>query len=330
MSPVPTAVSITIDTPLLGIEIGGTKLQLAAGNASGEILERVRFHIDREAGAEGIRKHMSAALPGLVDKWNPAAIGVGYGGPVSWKTGRIACSHHIEGWSNFPLGEWLSEITGVPSYVENDANTAALGEARYGAGKGAEPVLWINAGSGIGGGLVVNGQIYHGAPPGEIEIGHLRLSRDGTITEDLASGWSVDQMVRAAISREPDGALARALDQSKPSTEAPPQPGGEARALGPALAAGDTTAARLLDEIAASLAYALSHAVHLLHPEVIVFGGGLALIGEPLRSRIETTLPRWLMGAFLPGPQIKLAALMEDAVLSGSFAVAWDRICKKG
>lgn len=304
---------------LLGVEIGGTKLQIAAGDSDGKLTEKLRFHIDRDAGAEGIRRQLEQALPALASKWKAAAIGVGYGGPVDWKTGRIARSYHIEGWSGFPLGEWLSSCTGLPAYVENDANTAALGEALYGAGKNANPVLWINAGSGVGGGLVISGQIYHGAPPGEMELGHLRLTREGSITEDFASGWSVDKMVREAVIKKPHGELARALEGHK-------APGGEARALLPALKAGDRDAKMILDTVGDSLAYALSHAIHLLHPEVVVFGGGLALIGEPLRERIATALPQWLMDAFHPGPEIRLAELMEDAVLAGSLAVAAGRL----
>lgn len=303
----------------MGVEIGGTKLQLAAGDSNGNILERLRFTINREAGAEGIRDQLSQSLAPLAAKWNASAIGVGYGGPVDWKTGTIARSYHIEGWSGFPLGEWIHGDTGLPAFVENDANTAALGEALYGAGQNFNPVLWINAGSGVGGGLIVNGQIYHGAPPGEVELGHLRLNREGAITEDFASGWSVDKMVREAAARNPEGALAAILARHALA-------GGEARALAPATAANDPDALRILDNVGASLAYALSHAVHLLHPEVIVFGGGLALIGEPLRQRIASSLPQWLMDAFHPGPEIRLAALMEDAVLVGSLAVAAGRL----
>lgn len=307
------------DLRLLGVEIGGTKLQVVAGNSRGEILERMRFAIDRIAGAEGIREQLAIALPQLSSKWNAVAVGVGYGGPVDWRTGTIARSYHIEGWSGFPLGDWITEQTGLPAYIENDANTAALGEALYGAGKNANPVLWMNAGSGVGGGLVVNGQIYHGAPPGELELGHLRLTRDGSITEDFASGWTVDKMVREAALHRPNGELARSMHSLG-------NPGGEARALAPALATNDPDAKRILDAVGESLAYALSHAVHLLHPEVVVFGGGLALIGEPLRSRIASALPQWLMDAFHPGPDIRLAQLMEDAVLAGSLAVATGRI----
>jgi len=309
----------TAALPLLGIEIGGTKLQLALGNSLGQVEHRVRFAVDRAAGAEGIRAQITAALPDLMARGIPAAIGVGYGGPVDWRTGKIACSHHIAGWSGFPLAEWLSECSGLPAFIENDANTAALGEALFGAGKDADPVLWMNSGSGVGGGLITEGRIYHGAPPGEVELGHLRLERSGTITEDLCSGWTLDRMVRAAAAAEPKGRLSEALSKW-------PGEGGEARALLPALEANDPLAQRILWEVADSMAYALSHAVHLLHPEVIVLGGGVALLGEPLRARVAFSLPPWLMEAFRPGPAIRLAAHMEDAVLIGALAVAAGRL----
>jgi glucokinase len=177
----------------------------------------------------------------------------------------------------------------------------------------------MNAGSGVGGGLVVNGQIYHGAPPGEVELGHLRLTREGAITEDFASGWSVDRMVREAVANDPHGALAKVLGESCAKSA-------EARALAPALLQGDPAAESIINAVADSLAYALSHAVHLLHPETVVFGGGLALIGPPLSERIAASLPQWLMEPFRPGPEIRLAQLMEDAVLVGSLAVANSRL----
>jgi len=295
----------------LAIEIGGTKLQVCAGTADGAIVARARFAVDRAGGGEGIRAQIIGALPDLIAKWSPRAIGVGYGGPVDWKTGRIKCSHHIAGWDNFPLGDWLREGTSLPVFVENDANVAALGEAVHGAGRDANPVLWVNSGSGVGGGLVVAGHIYHGAVPGEIEIGHIRLERDGTIVEDRCSGWAVDRAVRDAVKEDPQSVLAQLAAKSEPG----------ARILAPAIAAGCPFADRILTGAMDELAFALSHAVQLLHPEMIVVGGGLGLIGEPLRARLAAALPRWVMDAFVPGPRIELAALGEDAVPVGALAL---------
>ncbi len=302
------------DAPaLLGIEIGGTKLQLALGDATGTIHRRFRFAVDHDQGAAGIRDRIAATLAEVCTGARPAAVGVGFGGPVDWRAGRICCSHHVSGWSDFPLGDWLRELSGAPVAVDNDANVAALGEARLGAGRGYDPVLYLTLGSGVGGGLVCGGAIYHGAPPGEVEIGHVRLDRAGSTVESRCSGWAVDRKIRACIAARPDGLLARL---------AGPPTGGEARHLGAALAAGDTDARRLLDETAADLAFGLSHAVHLLHPAVVVLGGGLALVGEPLRAAVAAALPGFLMAVFRPGPAVALAALAEDAVPAGALLLA--------
>lgn len=301
----------------IAIEIGGTKLQLFAGTADGTIVDRRRFLVDRERGAEGIREHIAQAVPELVAQWNPAAIGVGYGGPVDWRTGRIWRSYHIAGWSDFPLGEWLREQTGLPVFVENDSNLATFGEARCGAGQGCNPVFYTNLGSGVGGGLVVDGRIYHGAPPGEMEFGHLRLHGPERILEDDCSGWSLDCAIRLALEKEPDSILGQMAAKD---------PGGEARHLAKALEAGSALAASLLGTLAGHLTKALGVVVQLLHPEVIVIGGGVSLIGEPLRAAVERGLPDYIMDVFHPGPQVRLAALREDSVPVGALLTAADRL----
>jgi glucokinase len=298
----------------LAIEIGGTKLQIVAGTDSGQILERRRFAVERSAGGEGIRNQIAGALPVFLEEWKPRAIGCGYGGPVDWRTGRINRSHHVAGWEDFPLGSWLSEQSGLPAVVDNDANVAALGEALHGAGKGHSPVFYFNSGTGVGGGLVAEGRIYHGTAPGEMEFGHLRMDREGTILEDLCAGREVDRQIRDASARRPQAILSELVALARP--------GSEARQLVPALEKNCPLAGEFLDRIADNLAFALGHVVHLLHPAVMVFGGGLSLIGEPLRARIATALPRYVMEAFAPGPPVALAGLGEDAVPVGALALA--------
>ena len=299
----------------VGIEVGGTKLQLCAGSPAGEILERRRFIIDSEAGAEGIRARIAESLPALVKNSGARAIGVGFGGPVDRDRGVIACSHQIAGWSDFPLRAWLQELSGLPVVIENDANTAALGEARAGVARDQRVVFYITMGSGIGGGLVLDGRVYHGAFPGEAEIGHLRLDRDGTILEARCSGWAVDRRIRELIAHEPEGQLARLVgDETR----------AEARFLYPAITANDTGAAKLFADVLDDLAFGLSHVVHLFHPDMIVLGGGLSLIGEPLRGGLQDRLCDRIMDVFRPGPKIALAGLGEEAVPVGALVLAGD------
>jgi len=297
----------------LGIEIGGTKLQLVLGNAAGSISERRKLPVEPAKGAAGIRQQIERALPELLGGRKVVRVGVGFGGPVDWRTGRICRSHQVEGWSEFDLGRWLGSLANAPVVVDNDANVAALGEAACGAGVGYNPVFYVTLGSGVGGGLVVGGKIYHGAQPGESEIGHLRLDRKGTIVEERCSGWAVDVRIRELTVREPASLLARLVGETA---------GGEAMHLAVALQQGDSAAKRLLQETAEDLALGLSHVVHLFHPEIIILGGGLSSVGEPLRASVEGALRGFVMEAFAPGPKIARAALGEDAVPAGALRMA--------
>lgn len=305
----------------LGIEIGGTKLQIVVGDHDARIRERRRFPVDPLKGAAGIRQQIEAAITELIPKWKPVAACAGFGGPVDWRTGRIYRSHHIEGWSEFELGHWLAALTSTSVCVDNDANFAALGEALQGAGAGFNPVLYVTLGSGVGGGLVVDGKIFHGARPGEAEIGHLRLDREGTILESRCSGWAVDAKIRKLKESGSSSLLCRLVGEAA---------GGEAKHLYQALEGNDSAAQLILEETAQDLAFGLSHAVHLFHPQVIVLGGGLSLVGKPWRAAVARALPQFVMEAFAPGPQIRLAALGEDAVPAGCIFAAKEIAARAG
>ncbi len=297
----------------LGVEIGGTKLQLVLGDELGKIRRRVRLKVDPPKGAAGVRAQIEQWLPDLIDHETIDAVGIGFGGPVDWRTAKICRSHQIEGWSDFDLGAWLRPLTGATVVADNDANVAAFGEALQGAGAGFNPVFYVTLGSGVGGGLVMNEGIYHGATPGESEIGHVRLDRAGIIVEASCSGWAVDKKIRAAAKTEPDGVLAGLIAGA---------PGSEAKQLAKALQKHDSAAKGILQATATDLAFGLSHVVHLFHPQAIILGGGLSGVGESLRIAVETALREFIMDAFTPGPRIFLAALSEDAVPIGALRLA--------
>ncbi len=297
----------------LGIEIGGTKLQLVLGDGAGRIHERRRLVVEAAQGAAGIRQQIEQTIPQLLADRKIAAVGVGFGGPVDWRTGKINRSHQLAGWSDFPLADWLHSQTGTAVLVDNDANVAALGEAVVGAGIGFDPVVFVTLGSGVGGGLVTGGKIYHGATPGEAEIGHLRLDRSGTTVESRCAGWAVDARIRELNRREPKGRLAQLAGN---------ETRGEARHLSAALREGDAAAEQVLRAVAEDLAFGLSHVVHLFHPQVIVLGGGLSGVGEPLRTAVAGALVGFTMEAFQPGAEIRLPALGEDSVPIGALLLA--------
>ncbi len=297
----------------LGIEIGGTKLQLCVSDTAGQLKQSIRLAVDPAGRAEDIRQQIAAGILKLNGREAIAAVGVGFGGPVDWQKGLIRVSHQVAGWSGFPLGSWLHQLTGKPVAVENDANAAALAEALHGSGKGYERVFYMTIGSGIGGGMVINGKIYHGRAPGEAEVGHLRLNKRGDTLEFRCSGWAVDKKVAEYIARQPHSLLARlALDRKAPG----------ATLLQPALQEGDADAQKLVEEITDDLAFALSHVVHLLHPDVLIIGGGLSLLQEHLRRPLTEKIPHYLMQAFLPPPPVYMASLQELVVPIGAQELA--------
>jgi glucokinase len=297
----------------LGVEIGGTKLQVVLGNDNASIIDRRRYNVDKAAGGAGIRKQIAQAAADFLHNHRITSAGIGFGGPIDWKTGRISCSHHIEGWADFEIARWMEDLVHAPVKVDNDASVAALAESVLGAGKNHNPVFYVTLGSGVGGGLVVDGEIFHGATPGEAEIGHVRLNKSGVTVEQRCSGWSVDKRIREALPNHSGSVLAKLIGKTQ---------GAESKHLAKAIEAGDKLAREILEETAEDLALALSHTTHLIHPEIIILGGGLSLIGELLREAVHRHHKKFIMRAFLPGPEIRIAALVEDVVPIGALLLA--------
>jgi glucokinase len=288
----------------LGIEIGGSKLQLAVGNADGQLRGTWRGSVDLVAGAEGIRRQILDAVPELlgsagVDRSALRAVGVGFGGPTDDATHAVITSHQVAGWDDFPLAAWLTEHLGLPAFVGNDADVAGLGEALHGAGRDKSPVFYVTVGSGIGGGLIIDGQIYRGAGRGAAEVGHVIIDGVHT-TEEVASGFGIENFLGG-----------REL------------PFKTAHELGVAVEARHPDALDVLRRAIDGLAVALTHVVTLLCPRVVVIGGGVSLIGEthffaPLREAVA----KRAFGPFAGLTEIVPAELGEGVVLHGALALA--------
>ncbi len=311
----------------LGIEIGGTKLQLGLGAGDGVLAGLWRGNVDVAAGPEGIRRQITAAVPELltaagVERSRLKGVGIGFGGPVDDATRTIIKSHQIEGWDNFPLADWLTEVVGLPSALGNDADVAGLAEALHGAGKGLSPIFYITIGSGIGGGLIIGGEIYRGVGRGAAEIGHLQV-RDGDAVatlESLASGWGIQERAEALLRSGDTPARSSALAHSG-SGEITVQE------IAQAAARGDAFARALLDAAIENLAEGVCNVIALLCPRRVVVGGGVSLLGErilfePLRRRVAERVFRPFAGL----TDIVPAALGEEVVVHGALALARKRL----
>ncbi len=180
----------------LGVEIGGTKLQLGVGDGRGRLQALERRSVERSRGAKGILRQIEEVAPALIQRFRVRGVGVGFGGPVDMVRGRVLKSHQIAGWDGMALGGWCERKFALPTVVENDQNAAALAEACCGAGRGKDRVFYVTVGTGIGGGLVVDGKIYNGRF-GAAEIGHTRMMINGrwVTVESVASGLAIERGV---------------------------------------------------------------------------------------------------------------------------------------
>ena len=203
----------------LGIEIGGTKLQLGVGTGDGPAFAAFRrLDVDPARGAAGIRQQIEQAGRDLLKEAPFQAVGFGFGGPINGPAGIVTTSHQIEGWDNFPLAEWCTRTLGVPTYLGNDCDMAALAEARFGGGRGKRGVLYVTVGTGVGGGLVLDGALYGSDRPAIAEIGHLRPGLEAVepsqTIESISSGRGIEAAARIARSKPADRSRCRQIDQA--------------------------------------------------------------------------------------------------------------------
>lgn len=313
----------------LGIEIGGTKLQLGVGDGSGPpLVELVRRDIDIPRGAEGILAQIRSTAPELLARHRVERVGFGFGGPIEPVAGRVVTSHQVSGWDGFPLVDWCRRELGAAAVLGNDADLAGLAEARYGAGRGFDPVFYITVGTGIGGGLITGGQVYRGSGHGAAEIGHLRPGLAATSAEQtlesLASGPGIVAATRRRIEAAPNSNRDVEDLRSRCGAEIDEQL--TAKIVAEAAAAGNATAQAAWQESLAALGWGIAQVITLVAPAAVVIGGGVALAGEklfyePLRAEVS----RYVFPPFREKYQILAPQLGEEMVVHGAIALAANR-----
>ena len=317
-------------TLVAGIDIGGTNQTVAIATPEGDVLTRSRAQRPPGGTAEDLVRSISALLEEALAEAAQATpgtqltgIGIGFGGPVDHAQGTILTSHHVAGWSGFPLRQTLTERFGVPVVLDNDANAGALGEARFGVGHDFSDFLYVNIGAGIGGGIIVRNRLLRGAHGLAGEIGHMTVVPGGApcdcgkrgCLEAYASGRSLGRRARAATSADPTaGAAILALAGGRSDAV-------DGHHLMQAATAGDRLALTLVRQTAGYLGLALGNAANLLDPAAIILGGGVAGAGDVLLTPLREHLA-WHLMPGMPAPAILQAALGYDAGVMGAIALA--------
>jgi glucokinase len=310
---------------VVGVDIGGTKVAAGLVDSRGEIGARSRTPMVADDAALGLAA-VCAAIANLIPSSGAAKqmlnIGICAPGPLNPITGVIINPPNLPGWHNFPLAEEVQRIyTHASVKIDNDANAAALAEAKWGAGRGYRNVFYATIGTGIGTGIVFDGRIYHGRTGSAAEGGHMGVDANGPLCpcgkrgciEVLAAGPAIAKRARQKLQENAKSVL---LEMA----------GGHPQAItsemvAKAHAAGDPVAIVVLRETLDLLAYWLGNIVDFLEPDVIVIGGGVSTMLAPFLDEIRK---RWKGACLNPYPQdipVVLAHYKEDAGIAGAAAL---------
>ncbi|MBS4031268.1 MAG: ROK family protein [Clostridiales bacterium] len=280
---------------IAAIDLGGTKIYTVLADVQGKILAFTREETKSTQGSDAIIRQMASTVHTVFEQAGQStsrlsAVGVCAAGFFDWQKKIMIHSPNLPGWDMVPLERELEEQFGVPVIVENDANAQALGEARFGAGRGANDQIFITVSTGIGAGLIIDGNIYRGSKGFAGEAGHMVVKPDGPVCgcgrrgclETISSGTAIARAAHNAVS---DGKIRTSLSATLAR---------EGKLTTPhvfqAAQLGDTVAKDILAEAIHYLGIGLVNLVNLLNPEMIIIGGGVAEAGEvflhPLREMI--------------------------------------------
>lgn len=317
---------------VLGFDLGGTKMLAAVFDRDYKILGRAKNKTRAEEGADAVFKRIvktidQALTAAKMDKKKIAGIGVGSPGPLDCVKGIILDTPNI-GFRNFPLKEKLENEWKMPVRVDNDVNMGTWGEYHFGAGRGFQHVVGVFPGTGIGGGLILDGKLFRGATGGAGEVGHMIIQAGGgPICGCGQRGCMEAFSSRLSVAKE---AAVMAMRGGAPSIEN--EAGADvkkikSKVLARAYAAGDKTVVKLIDESAEYLGVGLANLVNILSPELIVLGGGLvealpdAYLAVARKSMREHAMP-WLV----KNVKIMEAVCGDDAVILGAAKLIRDAI----
>lgn len=308
----------------IGIDVGGTNVKIALVDKSGKIIYSNSVPTYAKMGYEYTVNNIKQAIKDLMKETNTSAkdidgIGFDFPGQVDYKTGVVKLAPNIPGWVNVPIAQMIEEEFHIPTRIDNDVRCAALGEMKFGAGQGCENFVCITVGTGIGSGLVVNGQLVRGASNAAGEIGHIKLQmKDGLICgcgdtgclEAYASGPSIVAMAQDYIKG----------GKSTKFREMAAAEGGEITPymVAKAAEAGDPVAKRIFAIVGEYIGIGLTSVINLLNPEKVIIGGGVAEAGDLLLDPIRKTIKERAMVVAGSAVEIVPAQLGNSAGVIGA------------
>jgi glucokinase len=320
---------------VLAVDLGGTKFIVAAVLSTGKIIFRKYYLTLAGGGSRAVINRLSSAISEAIAQAKlkkPELIGIGIAAAGILDTGKgiVTTSPNLPGWRNVPLRDIIAERSGLTTYLINDANAAALGEHRFGAGRGFDNLLYLTVSTGIGGGIIINGELYSGADGCAGELGHMTIEADGPqchcgnfgCLEALASGWAVARDAMTRMNQGEKSSIIELVDGRLENITA--------ETVSAAAKRGDRLACDVVAKAANYLGIGLANLVNIFNPELIVIGGGLSKMGNMLLKPARKVIKG---RAFqLPAQTVSIvrARLGSNAGIVGAAAYVFDQQSEGG
>lgn len=306
---------------VVGVDLGGTKISTALSDLEGKIINQTTIPTDAHEGEVPVLNRIINSIEKVVNDSAVSyedikGIGIGSPGPLDVKQGIIITTPNLP-FKNFNLVKPISEKFGVPVFLDNDANVAAIGEFMFGAGKGAENIVFFTVSTGVGGGAILNGKVYRGHTSNALEIGHMTVAPHGPrcncgnvgCVEATSSGTAIAKRAHEALSTKVETSLRKYenVTSYEVFVEA---------------AAGDPVAKDIIDDAMNYLGIAVANAVSIFDPEYVIIGGGVSKAGDVVFDTVRKVVNKRCFKSMAESVKIVPAGLGTDAGLIGAVALA--------
>ncbi|MBN1862738.1 MAG: ROK family protein [Dehalococcoidales bacterium] len=316
--------------PVFAIDLGGSKIAVAIISPEYKILAREYHPTLADEGAAPVIDRITAAVKQITAATGTAlpqtgGIGIAAAGAIDHKSGLVTLSPNLPGWRDVPLRALLQERLGSPTWLINDANAAALGEHRLGAGRGVNDLIYLTVGTGIGGAIITNGRLYTGACGSAGEIGHMTIDINGPrcacgntgCLETLASGRAIAREAIRRLGAGESSSLTGLVNGKTADITA--------REVAVAAEQGDLLAVSVIDNAAFYLGVGLVNLVNIFNPEMIIIGGGVASLGERLLNPARRLVKERAFPVSSAAVSIVATELGRDAGLLGAARFAFEQ-----
>ena len=312
---------------IVGVDVGGSKINAVLADPDGHIEARSSADTLADEGPEAVIGRIVEAISQLISGVEVTGIGIGAAGPYDAERGAVSFSPNMPGWHNIPLRDIIQREFGLPTYLQNDCTLAALGEHRFGAGVGVDNLVYVGLGTGIGGGIIADGQVYTGTSGAAGEIGHMIIDVNGSpckcgsygCWENFASGRAVAQEAVRQMEAGVPTAIRRYAGRDVNKVTA--------QTVFQAAQDGDYIAHEIISRTAYYVGVGLVNVVNIFNPELILIGGGLAKMGSLLLDPAIEVVRERAFGISAKAVRVELAQLGDDVVALGAVALVLQKKC---